>query len=152
MRLLQDKGRDYRRWRHTPEEAVYLGLHGLQQVLSSNVSSVGTSGADLIIRFHNGSLYEYKNQAKRYRDIMGSNSKGKWVWQHLRRARVPYRKIGALPLPDDVDMPDSEIIELGNRFLGLEDLPQFLGLTAMGFEILEGNAFNILPAMGQIAS
>jgi hypothetical protein len=109
--LLEDVGRDYQRFRHTPEEKINLVEQGLQHVLSSNVSAVGVSGDDLIIRFHNGSLYEYSNMANSFPKILKSNSKGKWVWKYLRRSNVPYRKIGTISLPDDLKMDDEELFK-----------------------------------------
>lgn len=153
MILLVDKGRDYRRWRHSNEEKIYLASRGLQHVLSSNVSAVGISDDDLIIRFHNGSLYRYDNMASRFRDIMTSNSKGKWVWRHLRRAGVPYQKIGSLPMKDDLKLDDDEMLEIGNRFMTMQDLPQFLTLDLVNFKLLDNNMLiNKIPVMGQITS
>ena len=59
MKLLIDKNRDYRRYRPDPAEKIALANNGLQWVLSSNVSAIGTNGNDLIVRFHNGSLNIY---------------------------------------------------------------------------------------------
>lgn len=155
MVLLEDKGRDYRRYRHSSDETAYLATRGLQHVLSSNVSAVGVVGDDLIIRFHNGSLYRYENMASSYESIMRSNSKGRWVWRHLRRAGVPYRKIGTMPLTDDIKVSDDELMALGNRFMTLDDLPQFLALGVGNFKLLDGstplNINNVLqlPLVGQ---
>ena len=142
MELLQDKNRDYQRYRHNARERSFLGLQGLQPVLSSNVSSVGVRGDSLIIRFHNGSMYEYPNQSTKYDDILRSNSKGKWVWRFLRRARVPYQKIGVLPLPDDIGVTDEEIFqEIDNRYLA--DLTRHVDVPVFqSFEFLQGIALN----------
>lgn len=48
-------------------------------MLSSNVSAVGTDGDDLIVRFVNGSLYQYSKVADLYRPMLESNSKGHFV-------------------------------------------------------------------------
>lgn len=154
MILLVDKGRDYRRYRHSSDETAYLASRGLQHVLSSNVSAVGIIDDDLIIRFHNGSLYLYEGMASSFESIMRSNSKGRWVWQHLRRARVPYRKIGTMPLVDDIQASDDDLMELGNRFMTTDDLPQFLALGIGNFRLLDGTMpLNIqqvtqIPTMG----
>jgi len=153
MVLLEDKNRDYRRYRHSPDETSYLASKGLQHVLSSNVSAVGVVGKDLIIRFHNGSLYQYEDMAESYEDILRSNSKGKWVWRYLRRAGVPYRKIGSLPLEDDISATDDELFEMGRRFLTYQDLPNFQLLNLGQFKLLSDiQSNNILPIMGQMIS
>ncbi len=138
MRLLQDKNRDFRRYRHDIKEKAFLKLNGLQHVLSSNVSAVGTRSNDLIIRFHNGSVYEYPNQASQYDSILASNSKGRWVWRFLRRARVPYRKSGIIPLPDDIDVTDEEIFqEIDNRYF--KDITKHVQVPVFqSFEFIKG--------------
>lgn len=115
MVLLEDKNRDYRRYRPSAEEKVYLSERGLRWVLSSNVSAAGTQGNSLIIRFHNGSVYEYPGQADRIDDLFNSNSKGRWVWRELRRKKVPYRRIGTVSLSDDISVSDEDILSIGNR-------------------------------------
>lgn len=122
MTLLEDKGRDYRRFRPSPEERTYLAERGLRWVLSSNVSAIGTQGDDLVIRFHNGSVYAYIGQADKVDDIFKSNSKGRWVWRHLRRKGVPYKKIGAISLPDDIKVSDEAIMSIGKRPASTFDL------------------------------
>lgn len=144
MTLLEDKGRDYRRYSHSPDEKVTLQARGLQHVLSSNVSAVGISEDNLIIRFHNGSMYSYDEMASSFDKIMSSNSKGKWVWKHLRRPGVPYKKIGTLPLTDDIKASDEELMAIGNRFMEFKDLAPFLSLGVGGFKVLKGQPFNII--------
>ena len=56
MILLEDKNREYKRYRMNPSEKIQLANNGLQWVLSSNVSAIGVSGKDLVIWFHNGSM------------------------------------------------------------------------------------------------
>jgi len=138
MELLQDLNRDYRRYSHSPRERTYLGLNGLQHIQSSNVSSVGVKGESLIIRFHNGSMYEYPNQASQYESMLKSNSKGKWVWRNLRRKNVLYRKIGVLPLPDDIGVTDEEIFqEIDNRYMA--DLTRHVDVPVFqSFEFIKG--------------
>lgn len=151
MELLQDKNRDYQRYRHNARERSFLGLQGLQPVLSSNVSSVGVRGDSLIIRFHNGSMYEYPNQSTKYDDILRSNSKGKWVWRFLRRARVPYQKIGILPLPDDIGITDEEIFqEIDNRYMA--DLTRHVDVPVFqSFEFIKGMSMQKI-LVGNIAT
>ena len=142
MTLLQDLNRDYRRYSHSPRERTYLGLNGLQHIQSSNVSAVGVRGESLIIRFHNGSMYEYPNQASQYDNMLQSNSKGKWVWRNLRRKNVLYKKIGVLPLPDDIGVTDEEIFqEIDNRYMA--DLTRHVDVPIFqSFEFLQGIALN----------
>ncbi len=111
MRRLDEPRRDYQRFRHTPSEKLHLANNGLQHVLSSNVSAFGVDGNDLIVRFHNGSLYQYEGVADLYEKALQSNSKGKWVWRNLRRKPIIYRKIGSLPLPDDIGLTDEDIFK-----------------------------------------
>jgi len=112
MVLLVDKNREFKRYRPSPVEKIKLANNGLQWVLSSNVSAVGTIGDDLVIRFHNGSLYQYLKQAKLFDKMLASNSKGHYVWEKLRKPGIPFNKIGALPLDNDVDVTDDELLKL----------------------------------------
>ena len=104
---LEDLNRDYRRIRHSPQQKHELAQAGFQHVLSSNVSAVSRTGTEpkdsLLIRFHNGAVYEYPNMALRYQDLLSSNSKGKWVWTYLKGRNgsgrgsehaASYKKIG----------------------------------------------------------
>jgi len=118
MKKLVDSHREYRRFRHTATENLFLNQNGFISVLSSNVSAVARVAEDLIIRFHNGSIYQYFGQGERFDDILKSNSKGKWVWRNLRRKAVRYAKIGTLPLPDDLGVSDEDIFnELEERYI-----------------------------------
>jgi hypothetical protein len=108
--LLEDQGRQYQRLRHTPEEKQYLAANGLQNVLSSNISAVGRLGTDLVVRFHNGSLYEYPGSADaHYQAILKANSKGRYFWNNIRIPDLPYNIIGALRLPGDIDIADADL-------------------------------------------
>ena len=148
MELLQDLNRDYRRYRHNPRERTFLGLNGLQPVLSSNVSAVGVKGNDLLIRFHNGSVYSYRDRASDYENILASNSKGKWVWRFLRRRSVPYVKLGIVPLPDDIGVTDEDIFqEIDNRYLS--DLVRHVDVPIFqSFQFLQGIALNKITIGG----
>lgn len=112
MTLLVDKNRPYRRWKYTPAEKIQLANNGLQWVLSSNVSAVGVDDNDLIIRFHNGSMYRYFGQGELFQPMMKSNSKGHYVWVKLRKPKARYQKIGSLPFTDDVEVSDDDIMSL----------------------------------------
>jgi hypothetical protein len=152
MELLEDLNRDYQRYRHNPRERAFLGLNGLQPVLSSNVSAIGVrennqivgdrKGTDLIIRFHNGSVYSYRNRGDDYDKILQSNSKGKWVWRFLRRTNAFYEKLGAIPLPDDIGVTDEDIFqEIDNRYLS--DLVRNVDVPVFqSFEFIKGIALN----------
>lgn len=111
MIRLEDKGRQYKRYRPSSEEKNILADKGMQWVLSSNVSAIGIDGDDLIIRFINGSLYQYSKMADSKNSILNSNSKGHWVWVNLRRRNVPYKKIGRMPLKSDTPMSDEDLFE-----------------------------------------
>jgi hypothetical protein len=106
------------------------------------VAGVGIRENNLMIRFHNGSVYEYTNQASRYDDILKSNSKGQWVWRNLRRRNIPYKKVGALPLADDIGVTDKQIFqEIDNRYLS--DLTQFVDVPIFqSFAFLQGIQLN----------
>lgn len=148
MELLEDLNRDYRRYRHNPRERTFLGLNGLQPVLSSNVSAVGVKGNDLLIRFHNGSVYSYRDRSSDYENILKSNSKGKWVWRFLRRSNTPYVKLGIIPLPDDIGVTDEDIFqEIDNRYLS--DLVKHVDVPVFqSFEFLQGIALNKITIGG----
>jgi len=101
MAYTVDEKRVYKRKLFSSEAMKKLKESGYEWIFSSNVSAAAVRGNDLIIRFHNSSVYRYENQAKNYERLMAAASKGKWVWRFLRRPQVPYQKIGSLPLPDD---------------------------------------------------
>ena len=111
MIRLEDKGRRYKRYRPSSNEKTQLAEKGLQWVLSSNVSAVGTDGDDLIVRFINGSLYRYSKVADLYRPMLQSNSKGHFVWVRLRRKNIPYKKIGSIRFKTDKPIDDTELFE-----------------------------------------
>ena len=129
-RKLEDFGRPFKRFRHSPEEKFVLAKQGFQHVLSSNVSAVAKSGKDLIIRFHNGSIYSYTGSADLYEKLLKSNSKGTFVWKNLRKPNKPFKKIGSLPLPKDMELDDEELFsDLDTKANRLGDL---VGKTIIG--------------------
>jgi hypothetical protein len=95
------------------------------------VSAVGVDSGDLIVRFQNGSLYRYPNQAKLYEPMLQSNSKGHFVWVKLRRPKLSYQKIGSLPLKSDIEFSDKDIFDL----IDLEGLAVMTKLQALGMFI-----------------
>ena len=109
--ILEDKNRDYKRIRPSPAEKMKLRNAGLQWTLSSNISAVGVVDNDLIIRFHNGSLYKYPNNAEHFAPMLRANSKGKYFWRKLRRPGASYIKIGSLPLESDKQQTDDEMFK-----------------------------------------
>jgi hypothetical protein len=109
--LREDKGRDYQRYEHTESERARLDQSGYTPVLSSNVSAIGEYNGDLYIRFHGGNSYVYPNSGDLYRPMLQSSSKGRFVWNRLRRANVPYRRIANVRLPKDVPSKDMNLPE-----------------------------------------
>jgi len=135
MELLVDKNREYKRYRPNAYEKITLANNGLQWVLSSNVSAVGVSDNDLIVRFHNGSMYKYFGKADLYDAMLASNSKGHFVWVRLRKPKAPYDKIGSLPLPSDKEVTDEQIFGV----IETQGLETEARLVAMGMFIPELN-------------
>jgi hypothetical protein len=111
MLQVVQENREYQRILPSDKSIDILEEHGLEWVFSSNVSAATVRGRDLIVRFHNGSMYSYSNQGKLFERLMGAASKGKWVWRFLRRPNVPFTKIGSLPLAEDTDESDFEVIK-----------------------------------------
>ena len=109
--LLTDKGRKYKRIRPSSDEKNKLAENNLQWVLSSNVSAVGSVGDDLIIRFHNGSLYKYPGNGNLLNAMLKSASKGHFVWIKLRRPNARYQRIGSLPLLSDIQLNDEDLFK-----------------------------------------
>jgi hypothetical protein len=72
-----------------------IGFHPLR---SSNVSAIAEQEDDLLIRFHDASLYRYPNQADLFNEMASALSPGRFVWNRLRRPMVRFEKIGALVL------------------------------------------------------
>jgi len=111
MTLLEDKNRKYKRFRPSVSEKIKLANEGLQWVLSSTISAVAIDSDDLIIRFHNGSLYSYPNQSKHYQPMLDASSKGKYFWSKIRRPGLPFSKIGSFSLKSDTNDSDEEIFQ-----------------------------------------
>lgn len=105
-----DENRQYKRIVPTVNERTELFNQGYTPVLSSNVSAASVKGNDLYIRFHNASIYKYPNKADLFERLIAASSKGKWVWRFLRRPKVSFVKVGKMPLEQDIDVSDEEII------------------------------------------
>jgi hypothetical protein len=71
---------------------------GFTPLKSSNVSAIAEQEDDLIIRFHDASLYRYPNQGDLFNEMASALSPGRFVWNRLRRPMVRFEKIGALVL------------------------------------------------------
>lgn len=105
-----NEDRQYKRIVPTINERTKLFNQGYTPVLSSNVSAASVKDNDLYIRFHNASIYKYPDKADLFERLMAASSKGKWVWRFLRRPKVPFVKVGKMPLEQDIDVIDEEII------------------------------------------
>ena len=110
MATVVQEDRTYQRILPSDTSINILESQGFEWVYSSNVSAAAVRGKDLIIRFHNSSIYKYPNQGNNYERLMAAASKGKWVWRFLRTPQVPYEKIGSLPLPEDTTETDEEVM------------------------------------------
>jgi len=98
---------------------------GYSPVFSSNVSAISRVNSTLYIRFHNGSVYQYPNQGSKYGDLLTAPSKGKWVWDNLRRKNVSYSKVGNIPLDGDRDLTDEELFkEISKRKILVQSVLQ----------------------------
>lgn len=106
-----DEKRDYQRIVPSGETRQKLRDRGFTWVFSSNVSAVREYNGNLYIRFHNGSLYKYFGKADLLEPMLNSSSKGRYVWDELRRKNVPYEKVGQMSFKDDVDVSDEAIMQ-----------------------------------------
>lgn len=61
--------------------------------VSSNVRAFRVKGQNLLIQFLDGSVYIYFRVGKKFLGLFNAGSKGKWVWNKLRRQNVNYAKI-----------------------------------------------------------
>lgn len=104
-KLIQEQ-RKYPRYSHTPAESSRLRSRGFTPVISSNVSAIARDDLTLFVRFHGGATYGYPKSGKLFDDMLGSASKGKFVWNELRRKNVPYYKTSNVNIPDDVEDKD----------------------------------------------
>src|SRR6056297_2375211 len=94
--------RDDGKFEHTQGEERFLITKGFKPVVSSNVSAVGRRDEVLFVRFHGGATYAYPESGNLYQKMINSSSKGKFVWNELRRKNVPYYKTGSVNLKPDV--------------------------------------------------
>jgi len=104
-KLLNEK-RPFKRLLHSEEEKKQLESKGFEAVVSSNVSAIAKDKADLVIRFHGGATYSYRNKGNQFENMMAAASKGKWVWRFLIRPNVSFQKVGSIVIKDDVPSRD----------------------------------------------
>lgn len=98
--------RKYQRYAHTKDERNVLENKGFRTVVSSNVSAIGKSGDNLIVRFHGGATYAYIDKANLLERMWASPSKGRFVWNVLRKSGVSYIKLGNVELEGDIEDKD----------------------------------------------
>ena len=131
--------RQYQRIQPSAKSRQALRERGMSWVLSSNVSAIGRSGDDLYVRFHNGSIYVYFNKGDLFQDMYKANSKGRFVWRKLRRPNVPYKKVGSMPLDEDLDVSDEEIMTTGISTQEPRNLSALALGAAAGIALLSNN-------------
>jgi len=129
---IMDEERDYQRILPSADSRQALRERGMSWVLSSNVSGIGTAGDDLYVRFHNGSIYVYYGKANLFDDMYQANSKGRFVWNRLRRTNVPYAKVGSMPLEEDQDVSDEAIMRVGVSTQQVRTLNQIANIATLG--------------------
>lgn len=59
-------------------------MYNFVPVVSSNVSSVGYDGNDLIVKFNSGSIYRYVNAASHFKNILSASSVGKYLNEYIK--------------------------------------------------------------------
>lgn len=74
----------------TPKKEFEMPVRSLEEASiggkssSSNVANVGYSEGKLIVQFNNGAMYGYDVDPTYYSQLMGAESKGKFIWDVLR--------------------------------------------------------------------
>lgn len=120
----------YKRIKTPVSDQRTLREKGYSPFFSSNVSAGMRDDKDLYIRFHNGSVYKYPDKGEQFGDLLLSSSKGKWVWNNLRRKNVSYSKVGSFPLVGDRDLTDEELFaEIKKQKLVIQK-PMIAGLLS----------------------
>ena len=145
--ILEDKGREFKRIRHSAQEKVQLSRAGFQHVLSSNVSAIAKDGDNLVVRFHGGATYEYTGAGDLYSKMLRSNSKGKFVWRELIRKRVPFRKVGSVRLRSDAQYTDRDLMRVADRPRERQSIIPTIVVTTILKDVLATNdVVNIMLA------
>lgn len=132
---LFDGARDYRRIRQTTAQKNFLANNGLQFVNSSALSAVGVNEDDLIIRFHNGSMYSYKNAGRLFDKQVGANSRGRYFNRNVK-GKYPFVKLTSLPFPQNIQTIETAEMEL------LSDEQIFKTIETQDFKQLISNLEN----------
>lgn len=108
---LFDGAREYKRIRQTTAQKNFLANNGLQFVNSSALSAVGVNEDDLIIRFHNGSMYSYSGASYLFDEQVGANSRGRFFNRRVR-GKFRFKKLASLPLPKALQTAETMEAEL----------------------------------------
>lgn len=110
----------YRRVRQSPAQKSFLGEQGFTAVTSSFISAVMIDDIDLIIRFHNGSVYRYFGFADEMDGMLFANSKGQYFNKNIRPTQA-YERTGELMFPQkiELDIPQTRATD-GELFEQLE--------------------------------
>lgn len=132
---LFDGAREYRRIRQTTAQKNFLANNGLQFVNSSAISAVGIDGDNLIIRFHNGSMYSYRGAGYLFDKQVGANSRGRYFNRNIK-GKFPFVKLPSLPFPKSIQTAETEEMEL------LSDEQIFKTLETQEFKDLIRNLEN----------
>ncbi|WKX02765.1 KTSC domain-containing protein [Candidatus Mycoplasma mahonii] len=53
-------------------------------VSSTNVCAIAINGKDLLVRFKDKSVYSYIGAANNFKNIVSSESAGKYLWKKIR--------------------------------------------------------------------
>lgn len=62
----------------------------MHPVVSSNVSSVGRDGDDLLVKFRSGTTYRYKGAGSHLQRMLQANSVGRYLNEHIKKEQYPY--------------------------------------------------------------
>lgn len=108
---LKDGLRDYKRIRQTALQKNFLANNGYQSVNSSVISAVAQDDKALYIRFHNGSIYAYRQAQDKYDDILGANSKGKYFNKYIKR-KYSFAKLQSLPFPQELQTAETQALSV----------------------------------------
>lgn len=132
---LFDGAREYRRIRQTAAQKNFLANNGLQFVNSSVISAVGVNGNNLIIRFHNGSMYSYKGAGGLFDKQVGANSRGRYFNRNIK-GKYPFVKLPSLLFPKSIQTIETAEMQL------LSDEQIFKTLETQEFKDLIRNLKN----------
>lgn len=130
----------YQRIRQNVRQRDYLGSIGFQAVDSSFISGIMQSDDDLVIRFHNNSVYEYYGFAKHFDNMMKASSKGQYFNRMIRPTRY-YKKIDDITFPANLKPSVLEITD-DELFKALDiDYIKKLAFDLVGAELYAQEVF-----------